>query len=140
MPDNSVDHGQTSDTSTINKKDFTAKTVESAGASESVPISEISSDSYMDIGLLVQKGRPIGPDDGERRLKLLEKTSWLPPPCHVFPQKSIGKSKRRFPSHLLSRYPWLRYSKTEDAAYCVYCIAFAKSDQSRIPFVAPVTD
>ncbi len=61
---------QTSDTNTINKKDFTAKTVESPGASESVQISKTSSESYMDIGLLIRKDGPIGPDDGERRLKI----------------------------------------------------------------------
>ena len=71
---------------------------------------------YADIGKTIKDGK-LGEVD--TTFKMISDSKWIPPPCYVFPQKSIGKSKRRFNGELHSHYPWLRYSKSEDAIYCV---------------------
>ena len=70
----------------------------------------------VDIGKTIKYGK-LGEVD--TKLKMISDSNWIPPPCYAFPQKSIGKSKRGFNGELLSRYPWLRYSNSEDAVYCV---------------------
>ena len=44
------------------------------------------------------------------------------PSGHKFPQKIIGRKKRKFNVNWFKLYkPWLEYSVKGDAAYCLYC-------------------
>ena len=57
---------------------------------------------YAGIGKTSKDGK-LGEVD--TTFKMISDSNWIPPPCYVFPQKSIGKSKRGFNGELLSCYP-----------------------------------
>ena len=63
--------------------------------------------------------RPILSD--EDRLKLL-KTKWVPPSnSYIFPKNN---KNRRYNKSWENEYSWLRYSPSQDCAYCSLYIAF----------------
>ncbi|CAC5383770.1 unnamed protein product [Mytilus coruscus] len=57
----------------------------------------------------------------EDRLKLF-KTKWIPPSnSYIYPKNN---KNRRYNKSWENDYSWLRYSPSQDGAYCSLCIAF----------------
>ncbi|XP_065069047.1 uncharacterized protein LOC135694297 isoform X2 [Rhopilema esculentum] len=54
------------------------------------------------------------------------KNVWGPDANFVFPSHSIYGSKRKFSFSWLNDYPWLRYSKALDGAFCLPCVIFGR--------------
>ncbi|CAH9060043.1 unnamed protein product [Cuscuta europaea] len=54
-------------------------------------------------------------------------------PCrpigHVYPKRVYGKEKRSFQPAWFEKYPWLEYSISKDAAYCLWCYLFKDSNK-----------
>ncbi|GBL80191.1 hypothetical protein AVEN_29167-1 [Araneus ventricosus] len=57
----------------------------------------------------------------------LVKLTWKPSENYEFPSSSTSNEKfsRKFLYAWFGKYPWLAYSKVEDAAYCKYYVFFA---------------
>lgn len=56
-------------------------------------------------------------------------------------QYPVNPQKRRYNPEWEDRFPWLRYSESEDGAYCSCCFTFANASTSNDPLVsAPFKD
>ena len=55
-------------------------------------------------------------------------TNWEIPPDFQFPPRKFGKQIRRFQPTWLSKWPFLRYSISNDGVYCSYCFIFRPND------------
>ena len=64
-------------------------------------------------------------------LELLQ-NSWKPPLGYTFPYCSFGDKQQRFNPDWLSRYGFLRYSKSQDGIVCVYCCFFRPNDSGAL--------
>uniref|UniRef100_A0A667WQR9 TTF-type domain-containing protein n=1 Tax=Myripristis murdjan TaxID=586833 RepID=A0A667WQR9_9TELE len=53
---------------------------------------------------------------------------------YKYPQSQFGKRLLRYNVEWERQYPWLRYSPSEDAAYCCVCILFNKQKGSNATF------
>ena len=70
------------------------------------------------------------PNDREKVRRAYLQRGPYQPRGHKFPQKVIGKHKKRFSFVSLDLYkPWLEYSVKEDAAFCLYCYLCANDDE-----------
>lgn len=69
---------------------------------------------------------------GSNCLELLD-LIWKPSENFEFPSSSASSEKfsRKFQYAWFRKYPWLAYSKVEDAAYCKYCVFFASHSVGR---------
>lgn len=65
--------------------------------------------------------------DDEEKYQLLANV-WTPDASFAFPASKVGGCNRKFQLSWLQTYPWLSYSAVEDAAYCKWCIIFAKEE------------
>ena len=56
---------------------------------------------------------------------------WNPDPSYSFPKTAEGKkmSQRSFRHEWLRIYPWLRYSRMYDGAFCLPCILFGNNSE-----------
>lgn len=54
---------------------------------------------------------------------LLLTKKWTPPSGFTFP----ARNGRRYNCRWEEEYPWLRYSRSKDAAFCAYCILFGNT-------------
>lgn len=62
------------------------------------------------------------PNDRENIRRAYLKRGPCQPRGHTFPQKMIGKIKRKFNPCWFDRYkPWLEYSVKNDSVFCLYC-------------------
>ncbi len=53
------------------------------------------------------------------------KSCWSPDSSFKFPAMTEGRNKgRKFQHDWLQSYPWLRYSKQLDGAFCLLCVLF----------------
>ncbi|KAJ8038110.1 52 kDa repressor of the inhibitor of the protein kinase [Holothuria leucospilota] len=74
------------------------------------------------------------------------KNVFVPEECFIFPPKEYHDKegqvikRRSFNHSWLAKYPGLAYSKTEDSAYCLYCVLFAKDTTDRLLVNRPVRD
>ena len=71
-------------------------------------------------------------------LELLQ-NNWKPPYGYTFPYRSFGDKQRRFNPDWLSRYNFLRYSKSQDGVVCVYCYFFRPKDSGAL-ISSPLSD
>ena len=55
-------------------------------------------------------------------------TNWEIPQGYQFPSRKFGKQDRHFQTNWLSKWPFLRYSKSKDGIYCSYCFVFRQND------------
>jgi len=51
---------------------------------------------------------------------------WIPDDLYNFPTTTANKQNRRFQVKWLKTYQWLTYSASLDAAFCKFCVLFAK--------------
>lgn len=51
-------------------------------------------------------------------------SNWIPPVGFKFP----ATNGRRYSNHWEKEYRWLRYSRSNDAAFCAYCVLFGYSN------------
>lgn len=83
---------------------------------DSVPVEENTHGKSLDIGLLSRETL----SDNERKKILEEK--WKPPKVFKFPK---NKQNRRYSEDWEEKFTWLRYSPSQDAAYCAVCFVFS---------------
>ena len=69
----------------------------------------------------------------------LLQSNWKPPVGYSFPYRSFGDKQRRFNPDWLSRYHFLRYSKSQDGVVCVYCYFFRPTDSGAL-ISSPLSD
>lgn len=56
-------------------------------------------------------------------------------------QYPVNPQRRRYTPEWEDRFPWLRYSESEDGAYCSCCFTFANASTSNDPLLsAPFKD
>lgn len=67
--------------------------------------------------------------DDKQKLFLL-KNNWLVPTSFVFPLRKIRGVNRAFTRSWLEKFPWLRYSQSEDGLYCLYCVLFNSDEHA----------
>ena len=96
--------------------------------------SSISDSGYLDI---MQCNR-IASFSNKECLGLLQ-SNWKPPLGYTFPYRSFGDKQRRFNPDWLSRYSFLRYSKSQDGVVCVYCYFFRPNDSGAL-ISSPLSD
>ena len=104
------------------RKDIEPSTAESSlkRSKRGDPICSIEDVNVKDIGLHYQKSATL--TDAERYDLL--KNHWKPDKSFEFPCSQEGSSKRKFNFNLLTRFPWLAYSKFVDGCFCVPCLLF----------------
>ena len=96
--------------------------------------SDPSDSGYLDI---MQYNR-TGTFCNKECLELLQHT-WKLPLGYTFPYRSFGDKQRRFNPDWLSRYNFLRYSKSQDGIVCVYCYFFRPNDSGAL-ISSPLSD
>lgn len=71
-----------------------------------------------DIGLFIRDNQM----NTEKRIELLQNV-WMPSADEKFPPQ--GKRNLRFQFKWLLRWKWLTYSKSQNGAFCKFCVLFA---------------
>ena len=51
---------------------------------------------------------------------------------HNYPQRKFGQRLLRYSNKWEDTYPWLRYSVSEDSAYCAICMSFGKKTTNAV--------
>ena len=59
-------------------------------------------------------------------------SSWEVPLGYQFPSRSFGKRDHHFQPKWLSKWPFLRYSKSTDGVFCSYCFVFRTNDTGNL--------
>ena len=110
----------------------------SSGCSVQLSTSHVSASvfdgSYLDI---MQCNRSVSFSNKEC-LELLQ-NNWKAPLGYSFPYRSFGDKQRRLNPDWLSRYNFLRYSKSQDGVVCVYCYFFRPTDSGAL-ISSPLSD
>lgn len=96
--------------------------------------SDVSDSGYLDI----MQCNGCASFSNKECLELL-KNGWKPPLGYTFPYRSFSDQQRRFNPDWLSRYSFLRYSKSQDGILRVYCYFFRPNDSGAL-ISSPLSD